>query len=57
LLFFDSVLKKVKEWKQYEPARIQAMIGGLSDQLKSDQFKIYDVTLESMEKNLDAIEN
>ena len=49
---FYSVLDKVKEWKDYEPGRVNTLIADLSNQLKSDHFRIYDETIESMEAKL-----
>jgi len=43
-------LGMVKQWKELQPGRINALISQLSDQLKSDQFKVYEVTIESLNK-------
>ena len=53
---FHEVLSKVGEWKGYEQGRINTLISDLSDQLKSDQHKVHDVDLESMNKTLKLIE-
>jgi len=45
-----NVLGMVKQWKELQPGRINALISQLSDQLKSDQFKVYEVTIESLNK-------
>jgi len=53
---FHSVLSKVGEWKNYEQGRVNTLISNLSDQLKSDQHKIYEENLESMTEKLEFIE-
>ena len=53
---FHGVLKKVKEWEEYQPGRVNTLIAGLSNQLKSDHSRIYEETLESMEAKLEQLE-
>ena len=53
---FHEVLSKVGEWQGYEPGRLNTLISDLSDQLKSDQHKMHDVDLESMNEKLKLIE-
>lgn len=52
---YKSVMEKVKEWKSYEPGRINAKMAQLSDVLKADQLKVYDQTLESMNRLLSTL--
>lgn len=49
---FHAVLGKVKEWSEYEPGRVNALVSSLSDTLKSDQYKIYDATLTSLKSKM-----
>ncbi|MFV8816834.1 hypothetical protein [Haliea sp. E17] len=42
---FHKVMRSVKEWKEYEPGRITALMSELSDKLKTDRYKRYDRTL------------
>jgi hypothetical protein len=53
---FHAVLDKVDEWKNYESGRVNTLISGLSDQLKSIQDKVHDVNLDSMNEKLKLIE-
>ena len=52
---FHQVLSQVSEWKNKEPGRINALVSELSDTLKSDQFKVYDETVETMDEKLRMI--
>lgn len=52
---FHQVLGQVGEWKEKEPGRINSLVSDLSDQLKSDQFKVYEETVETMEEKLREI--
>ena len=49
---FHQVLNQVSEWKDKEPGRINALVSDMSDKLKSDQFKAYEETVETMEEKL-----
>ncbi len=53
---FQKVLKRVSEWKDKEPGRVNARVSELSDKLKSDQFKSYEETVETMEEKLQMIQ-
>ena len=52
---FHQVLGQVSEWKDKEPGRINALVSALSDELKSDQFKVYEETVDTMEEKLRMI--
>lgn len=52
---FHQVMERVNEWRDKEPGRISSMISDLSDQLKSDQLKVYEETVETMEERLNRI--
>lgn len=43
---FHKVMSDVKQWKDYEPGRVTALMSDLSDKLKSDRLKRYEQTLE-----------
>ena len=43
---FHEVMSSVREWKDYEPGRITALMSDLSDKLKSDRLKRYENNLE-----------
>ena len=53
---FHQVLKQVSEWKDKEPGRVNVLVSELSNTLKSDQFKVYDETVETMEEKLRMIQ-
>ncbi len=42
---FRKVMSEVREWKNYEPGRITALTSDLSDRLKVDRLKRYNLTL------------
>ncbi len=42
---FRKVMSDVREWKDYEPGRITALMSNLSDKLKADRLKRYSRTL------------
>lgn len=42
---FHKVMSNVREWKDYEPGRITALMSDLSDKLKADRLKRYNLTL------------
>jgi len=42
---FHNIMNDVREWKDYEPGRITALMSDLSDRLKSDRFKRYEHNL------------
>jgi hypothetical protein len=42
---FHKIMASVREWKDYEPGRISALMSGLSDKLKADRLKRYERTL------------
>jgi len=52
---FHKVLGRVKDWKDKDPGRINTLVSDLSDKLKSDQFKVYEETVETIEEKLNAI--
>ena len=52
---FHQILGRVAEWKGKDPGRVSALVSDLSDQLKSDQFKAYDETVETMEEKINMI--
>jgi hypothetical protein len=54
---FNKILDQVQDWKEKEPGRINAMVSDLSDTLKSDQFKVYEESLETIEEKLLRISN
>lgn len=43
---FHRVLSKVAEWKEFEPSRINVLVGDLSDKLKTDRLKVYEQDLD-----------
>ncbi len=43
---FHKVMSDVREWKDYEPGRITALMSDLSDKLKADRLKRYNLTLD-----------
>jgi hypothetical protein len=53
---FHEVLAKVAEWKDYESGRVNTLISDLSDQLKSIQNKVHDISLEDMNEKLKITE-
>ncbi len=53
---FHEVLSTVGDWKGYETGRVNTLISDLSDKLKSDQHKIHDIDLETMNERLKNIE-
>lgn len=42
---FHEVMSNVREWKDFEPGRITALMSDLSDKLKTDRLKRYNLTL------------
>jgi len=42
---FHNIMKSVKQWKDYEPGRVTALMSELSDNLKADRLKRYERTL------------
>ncbi|EQA1683048.1 TPA: hypothetical protein ACT919_001905 [Enterobacter roggenkampii] len=50
---FHAVLDKVKEWSDYEPGRVTALVSKLSDTIKSEQYNIeesWDTIKEKIEE-------
>ena len=52
---FEKVLNKVNDWKSLEPSRRSALLGSLSDQLKSDKLKQYENKFDDMLNSIDAL--
>ncbi|CAH0231181.1 hypothetical protein SRABI106_02184 [Rahnella aquatilis] len=50
---FHAVLNKVKEWSDFEPGRVTALVSGLSDTLKSEQYNINEETWASISDRID----
>jgi len=50
---FHAVLRKVKEWSDYEPGRVTALVSSLSDTLKSDQYNINEQSWEGIKEKLE----
>lgn len=50
---FHAVLNKVKEWSDYEPGRVTALVSSLSDTLKSEQYNINEESWSSIQEKLD----
>ena len=42
---FHNIMNSVKQWKDYEPGRVTALMSELSDKLKADRLKRYERTL------------
>ncbi|HCI8532032.1 TPA: hypothetical protein NQC75_000458 [Klebsiella variicola] len=49
---FHAVLHKVKEWADYEPGRVTALVSSLSDTLKSEQYNINEESWESIKDKI-----
>jgi hypothetical protein len=39
-------MNDVQEWKDYEPGRVTALMSELSDKLKCDRLRRYNITLD-----------
>ncbi|WP_446810973.1 hypothetical protein ACH50O_05200 [Methylomonas sp. 2BW1-5-20] len=43
---FHNIMNDVQEWKDYEPGRVTALMSELSDRLKCDRLRRYNLTLD-----------
>lgn len=49
---FHAVLDKVKEWSDYEPGRVTALVSKLSDTLKSEQYNIEEESWKTIQEKI-----
>ncbi len=43
---FHKIMESVQDWKSFEPGRITTLMSDLSDKLKTDRLKRYELTIK-----------